>query len=87
MPGLASSICETVEAAPRCLRCGAEFVRQSALLANIWTGLGAATASVVEPDRHPFTIVDGLADRDHPLTAALLTETNWPLAQQPATFC
>ncbi len=52
----------------------AEFVRQSALLANIWTGLGAATAEVVEPDRHHFTIVDGLADKDHPLTRALLSE-------------
>lgn len=50
----------------------AEFVRQSALLANIWTGLGAATASVVEPDRHHFTIIDGLADKDHPLTTTLL---------------
>lgn len=50
----------------------AEFIRQSALLANIWTGLGAATASVVEPDRHHFTIVDGLTKADHPLTRALL---------------
>jgi acetyl esterase/lipase len=52
----------------------AEFIRQSLLLANVWTGLGAATAEVVEPDRHHFTIVDGLADRDHPLTRALLVE-------------
>lgn len=50
----------------------AEFVRQSALLANIWTGLGAATAAVVEPDRHHFTIIDGLADSGHALTRALL---------------
>ncbi|QND45838.1 alpha/beta hydrolase (plasmid) [Rhizobium lusitanum] len=51
-----------------------EFVRQSALLANIWTGLGAATATVVEPDRNHFTILDGLADPAHPLTQALLAE-------------
>jgi acetyl esterase/lipase len=51
----------------------AEFVRQNALLANVWTGLGAAVACVEEPDRHHFNVVDGLADPDHPLTRALLT--------------
>lgn len=50
-----------------------EFLRQSALLANIWTGLGATTAEVVEPDRHHFSIVDGLASADHPLTKTLLS--------------
>lgn len=50
----------------------AEFLRQNALLANIWTGLGATTASVVEPDRHHFNVIDGLADPEHPLTIALL---------------
>ncbi|WP_192178752.1 alpha/beta fold hydrolase [Mesorhizobium amorphae] len=52
----------------------AEFLRQSALLANIWTGLGAATSSVVEPDRHHFSIIDGLADPEHPLTRTLIAE-------------
>lgn len=52
----------------------AEFQRQSALLANIWTGLGAVTSSIVEPDRHHFNIVDGLADADHPLTRTLVAE-------------
>lgn len=51
-----------------------EFLRQSALLANIWTGLGAATSSVIEPDRHHFNVVDGLADPDHPLTRTLVDE-------------
>lgn len=50
----------------------AEFLRQNALLANIWTGLGATTSAVVEPDRHHFSIVDGLADPAHPLTRCLL---------------
>jgi hypothetical protein len=50
----------------------AEFLRQNALLANIWTGLGAMTSTVVEPDRHHFSIVDGLADPTHPLTRTLL---------------
>ena len=49
-----------------------EFIRQSALLANIWTGLGADTALVVEPDRHHFNVIDGLAEADHPLTRCLL---------------
>lgn len=50
----------------------AEFLRQNALLANIWTGLGATTCSVFEPDRHHFNVIDGLADPAHPLTGALL---------------
>lgn len=52
----------------------AEFLRQSALLANIWTGLGATTNSVVEPDRHHFDVIDGLTDPDHPLTRTLIGE-------------
>lgn len=49
-----------------------EFVRQNALLANVWRGLGAATRSVEEPDRHHFNIIDGLADPRHPMVEALL---------------
>ncbi|WP_309083043.1 alpha/beta hydrolase [Chelativorans sp.] len=52
----------------------AEFLRQNALLANIWAGLGAATSEVVEPDKHHFSVIDGLADPAHPLTRALLAE-------------
>lgn len=52
----------------------AEFLRQNALLANIWTGLGATTSAVIEPDRHHFNVIDGLADPDHPLTRTLLGE-------------
>jgi hypothetical protein len=50
----------------------AEFLRQTMLLANIWTGLGATTSAVIEPDRHHFDVVDGLADPAHPLTQTLL---------------
>jgi acetyl esterase/lipase len=50
----------------------AEFLRQSTLLANVWTGLGAATNVVVEPDRHHYTIIDGLTDPHHALTRALV---------------
>src|SRR5690606_13517826 len=39
-----------------------EFLRQNALLANVWKGLEATTASVEEPDRHHFNVIDGLAD-------------------------
>jgi len=50
-----------------------EFVRQNALLANIWTGLGAKTCIVEEPGRHHFDVIDGLADPDHQLTRTLLS--------------
>jgi arylformamidase len=50
-----------------------EFLRQNALLANVWRGLGATTASIEEPDRHHFNIVDGLGDADHAMMRALLT--------------
>ena len=50
----------------------AEFRRQSALIANAWTGLGAATACVTEPDRHHFDVLDGLRDADSPLCRILL---------------
>src|SRR5262245_38189130 len=49
-----------------------EFVRQNALLANVWIGLGAATAVVEEADRHHFNVIDGLAAPDHALTRTLL---------------
>ena len=52
----------------------AEFIRQSRLLADVWTGLGAATDFYAEPDRHHFNVVDGLASPDHPLTKALLAD-------------
>lgn len=51
----------------------AEFLRQNALLANIWTGLGATTATVIEPNKHHFDILDGLTDAAHPLTRTLLS--------------
>ena len=44
-----------------------EFVRQNALLANIWHGLRARTLCVEEPDRHHFTVIEGLTDPQSPL--------------------
>lgn len=49
-----------------------EFIRQSALLANMWTGLGVATGSHVEPDRHHFDVVDGLELPESALTRTFL---------------
>lgn len=50
-----------------------EFIRQNALLANVWIGLGAATAVVEEPDRHHLNVIDGLAEPGHAMTRTLLT--------------
>lgn len=50
-----------------------EFIRQNALLANIWTGLGAQTCTIEEPGRHHFNVIDGLADPHHPMVKALLS--------------
>lgn len=41
-----------------------EFVRQNALLANIWTGFGVKTHCVEEPGKHHFDVIDGLQDPD-----------------------
>lgn len=53
-----------------------EFLRQNALLANIWIGLGAQTCAIEEPGRHHFNVIDGLADPHHPLLRALLSYTS-----------
>jgi arylformamidase len=50
----------------------AEFRRQNALLANIWTGLGASTSAYEAPDKHHFSVVDELEDPASGLVAALL---------------
>jgi arylformamidase len=51
-----------------------EFIRQNALLANIWTGLGAQTCTIEEPGRHHFDVIDGLADPHHPMVKTLLSD-------------
>ncbi|MAS06270.1 MAG: alpha/beta hydrolase [Ahrensia sp.] len=50
-----------------------EFVRQNALLANVWRGLGLATDTVEEPDRHHFNVIDGLASAHSPMGQALFS--------------
>ncbi len=49
-----------------------EFVRQNALLANIWHGLGARITHVEQPDRHHFNIVEELADPGSAMIQSLL---------------
>lgn len=49
-----------------------EFIRQTTLLANIWTGLGADMAEVIEPDRHHFDVIDGLLRPDSQMVETLL---------------
>lgn len=46
----------------------AEFRRQNALLASVWTGLGAATCAYEAPDRHHFDVIEALADPQSELT-------------------
>lgn len=49
-----------------------EFVRQTLLLANIWTGLGAEMSQTVAPGQHHFDVIEPLADPDSDLVAALV---------------
>lgn len=49
-----------------------EFVRQSTLLANIWTGLGADMRQAIEPGRHHFDVIDGLRAAESPLMRCVL---------------
>ncbi len=49
-----------------------EFLRQSALLSNIWHGLGCLTEDVVEPDRHHFNVIDGLMDTHGAMLSTVL---------------
>jgi acetyl esterase/lipase len=49
-----------------------EFIRQTALLANIWTGLGAKTKQVIAPGRHHFDVIDALAQPESEMVAELL---------------
>ena len=39
-----------------------EYLRQSALIANIWSGLGAATRCVKAPGRHHYDVIADLSD-------------------------
>lgn len=49
-----------------------EFIRQNALLANIWQGLGAEVTQVEEQDRHHFNVIDSLMDANSDMMRMLL---------------
>lgn len=49
-----------------------EFVRQTTLLANVWTGLGASMRQTVVPGRHHFDVIEALADPGSEMVSALL---------------
>jgi arylformamidase len=49
-----------------------EFLRQNALLPNIWLGLGATTQAVEDPHKHHFDVIDGLTDQHSPLMQTIL---------------
>lgn len=49
-----------------------EFVRQTTLLANVWTGLGANMEQTIAPGRHHFDVIAPLAEPGSDLVAALL---------------
>jgi arylformamidase len=51
-----------------------EFIRQSELIANIWSGCGADTALTIEPGKHHFDVIDSLADPKSAMLDALLGE-------------
>jgi acetyl esterase/lipase len=48
-----------------------EFRRQNALIANVWTGLGADAEAAEAPGRHHFDVIDDLADPASALVARL----------------
>lgn len=50
-----------------------EFIRQNALIANVWRGLGARARVVEEPDRHHFDVIEGLCNEGSPMLQAILT--------------
>jgi hypothetical protein len=49
-----------------------EFLRQNALLANIWSGVGGRITKHEAEGRHHFDVIEELADPQSPLIAALL---------------
>jgi arylformamidase len=49
-----------------------EFVRQTTLIANIWTGLGVEMEQTKEPRRHHFSVIEGLIHPTSGLVEALV---------------
>lgn len=49
-----------------------EFIRQNALLANIWHGLGADITLIEEQNTNHFTVIEGLVDSESDMVRQLL---------------
>jgi acetyl esterase/lipase len=49
-----------------------EFIRQSELLANMWTGCGIQTSVHQAKNQHHFNVIDGLVDPQSALSRTLL---------------
>ncbi len=49
-----------------------EFIRQSELMANVWTGFDVPMRLVIEPGHNHFTVVDGLKNPSSPITRSLV---------------
>ncbi len=49
-----------------------EFLRQNALLENLWSSFDVSVSSVEDAGKHHFDVIDGLADPDHRLVRTLL---------------
>ncbi|MEL6236187.1 MAG: alpha/beta hydrolase [Pseudomonadota bacterium] len=62
-----------------------EFLRQAALLANIWTGMGVATTLVEAPNAHHFNVIAPLSDPDSALMDTILGVAPPPEALMPPT--
>ncbi|MEL7000813.1 MAG: alpha/beta hydrolase [Pseudomonadota bacterium] len=50
-----------------------EFVRQNALLANIWTGFGVETRCIEETGKHHFDVIESLADPESEMVRSWLS--------------
>ncbi|MES0884382.1 alpha/beta hydrolase [Roseibium sp. SCP14] len=50
-----------------------EFLRQNALLANIWSGFGVETLCVESSGEHHFNVVDGLSKSDSALMSCIFS--------------
>jgi hypothetical protein len=51
-----------------------EFLRQNRLLADMWHGLGANTQIIEEPDKHHFSVINGLEDQNSILMKTILND-------------
>jgi len=53
-----------------------ELKRQSALLANIWTGFDIQTQLIAEPGKNHFNVIDAMEDKTSPLLGCLLSSVS-----------